>query len=429
MYFQIDEVIDFLQTRTGFGIKPGLERMDYMLKHLDHPEQQLKVVHIAGTNGKGSTLTFIKEALVQNGYKVGSFTSPSIDRFNHQIQINDQPISDQSLIEIVNKLMPIINQLDQTGDAPTEFEITVVIAILYFVSTVDIALIETGMGGREDSTNSVLPILTIITNIGMDHVAFLGDTYEEIANHKAGIIKQGVPIILGDINREALSIIAQVASDKRAQIYQLNTDYQILNQELNRENQEIFSFKTDECKIDNILIAMKGEHQITNAAIACMALNQLTVLGYNLDIDSSKKGLQQAFIAGRFEKVYANPTVIVDGAHNVEGFKAFIKAANRIYPEKKKHLIFAAFEDKPLKKMAALIGDNFEKITFTSFDHSRAAKAEQLQELSIDKASINNNWKQIISSYIEEKDNENILFITGSLYFIRLIRKYFEYLK
>ncbi|MRH42959.1 bifunctional folylpolyglutamate synthase/dihydrofolate synthase [Aquibacillus halophilus] len=430
MYTNIEDVLRFLQSRNGLGIKPGLERMTKMLEQLDHPEQQLKVVHIAGTNGKGSTLTFIKQALVQNGYKVGSFTSPSIDRFNDQIKINDQVIPDSSLMKITNRLIPIIVTLDEDGDPPTEFEITVVIAILYFVKTVDIALIEAGMGGRDDSTNCVLPILSIITNVGMDHVAFLGDTLRDIASHKAGIIKQNIPIISGEMNSDVLAIIEKEALGKAATLYRYQREYSIANKHLSKEKQETFSFVAGDYQIDAIELSMKGEHQIKNAALACMALVQLQALGYELSTDTIKKGIKIALIPGRFEQVYSNPIVIIDGAHNQEGVQAFLNTTKRLYPEMEKQIIFAAFKDKPLKQMIDQMEGNFEKITFTTFDHSRAAEATQLFGISNSKKKeLDLDWENAVSSFLSKESSQKMLFVTGSLHFIKLIRKYFEYLE
>ncbi|WP_138415499.1 bifunctional folylpolyglutamate synthase/dihydrofolate synthase [Aquibacillus sediminis] len=427
MYATINEVYQFLQNRKAFGIRLGLGRMEKMLAMLDHPEQHLKAVHVAGTNGKGSTITFIKQALIANGYKVGTFTSPALHEFNEHICMDHEPIPDTSLMACVNQLLPIVEQLDLENDPPTEYEIVVMIAILYFTHNVDIALFETNMGGRDDSTNCIQPILTIITNIGLDHTRMLGETYQEIAAHKAGIIKQGIPLILGNIGGEALVVIHREAIDKNAIIYQYGQDFTVRDSQQNNAGMECFTFVGNRIELEAITISMRGKHQMVNAAVACQALMELDRQGFSLRTSVTRKGIKQAVMPGRFEQMSSCPRVIVDAAHNQEGLRAFVQAVERYFPSKQKTLIFAAFQDKPLTKMVPQLDSKlFDQVTFTSFTHQRASTAETLAQLSShENKQVMPDWKLAILAVLH-KDEQSLVFVTGSLHFIGLVKQYFE---
>ncbi|MDL4841683.1 bifunctional folylpolyglutamate synthase/dihydrofolate synthase [Aquibacillus rhizosphaerae] len=423
MLTTIKDVDDFFQSRSNLGIKPGLSRVETMLTYCNHPEHKLKAVHLAGTNGKGSTLTFIKQALMESGYKVGSFTSPSLNKINEQIQINHQPIEDEKFVQLLNKLLPIISHLDEKDNPPTEFEITVIIAILYFVNQVDVALIETGMGGREDSTNLIQPILTIITNIGLDHGRFLGETYTEVAYHKAGIIKNKVPVIIGDVNQQSLAVIQKVAGENCAEQLTYSEDFSIENVQ-RLKDQQSFNLISNDVKL-SIAIMMKGKHQCINAAVACMALLKIKEIGFVMELSSIQKGLLKAHIPGRFEKICENPIVFVDGAHNKEGIETFIETVSTYYQNNEKQLLFAAFKDKPLQEMINQVELIFDQVVFTSFDHERASNAHYLASLSNHKQKkVEENWIKAIQDNIIGYPDK-IHFITGSLSFIGKVRNYF----
>src|SRR5699024_7769817 len=199
MFYHLEEVNRFFENRRYLGIKPGLSRMNQLLTYLDNPQKRIKAVHVAGTNGKGSTIHFLKNALIKNGHEVGLFISPSMLDVTGYIFKNNKRIAEETLISILNEMFPIIQQMDESDMHPTEYEIITAIAFFLFVRHVDIALIETGMGGREDTTNCVNPLLSVITNVSLDHTTFLGNTLEKIAYHKAGIIKNNIPVILGEI--------------------------------------------------------------------------------------------------------------------------------------------------------------------------------------------------------------------------------------
>ena len=424
MFRHFDEIKTFISNRKSFGIKPGLGRMTDLLSLLGHPEERFKSIHIAGTNGKGSTIEFMKNALKANGYCVGVFTSPSISGLTGHIWHNDQKASNDEWIDVMNEMYPIIRKLDDENNHPTTFEIITAIAFMYFSKHVDIALVETGMGGRYDTTNCLQPILSIITNVAMDHTNFLGNRLEEIAYHKAGIIKKGVPVILGDIHPEVLPVFEKEAAKHQDNIYRLHHDFDYEEPKRDKHGQT-FIWQYDGHRF-NVSILMKGMHQIENGSLAMMALRLLYENGYVINWTLSLQGLHDTALPGRFEKVHAHPTIIVDGAHNPAGAKSFVETVQTIYPSEEKHLIFAAYKDKDIKTMLDMISHPFKTITFTSFLDDRAATSEFLYQLSAhDNKRQIANWKRVVEEVASEHQNtESIYFITGSLAFISEVRSF-----
>ena len=426
---EFNEALHWLNSRTSFGIKPGLERMNFMLEQLGHPERRLKTVHVAGTNGKGSTVSFMRHILQEAGYIVGTFTSPYIESFNERISVDGVPISDEDFVEIVNKVKPIVEKCEATEHgAPTEFEVLTVIALEYFakVAVPYISLIETGLGGRLDSTNVITPLVSVITNIGQDHMNILGNTVEEITKEKAGIIKSGFPVVTAVEQPEAEGIIADMAKSKNSKLYRLGKEFKSVNTALQNGN-EVFTFQSPFKTIENLEISMKGEHQVKNAATALMAIEYLKqYFSFVIDEEHIRNGLLKTTWKGRFEKVSDKPLTFIDGAHNPEGINTLCDAIKRYYPNKKVHIIFSALKDKPLKEMIGKLDKIADKITFTQFEFARCAEAKELFELSSSaNKHINENWLEAIDGEKQEigENEEEILIITGSLYFISEVRK------
>ncbi|MFB1051786.1 folylpolyglutamate synthase/dihydrofolate synthase family protein [Paraliobacillus sp. JSM ZJ581] len=412
----IQQVNQFLDKRETIGIKPGLQRIKRLLKACNHPEKKLKAIHIAGTNGKGSTLAFMASALQQANYTVGTFTSPSLTTRNEMIQLDGQSITDESFIRYLLLLLEEIERLDLKGDPPSSFEIIVVVALNYLKDHADIALIEAGMGGKDDATNVVKPILSIITTIGKDHQHFLGNSYEAIASHKAGIIKAQTPVIIGELPKQAVSVIKTIAQEKRAPLFQLGVEfsYQLEN------NKNPFHFINANHRFP-VSLGTRGVYQIHNATLAVQALLQLNESNLSLTKQSILTGIADTSISGRFEQVLDQPLVIVDSAHNAEGIAQFIQSIRAYYPSEKKQLIMAMFKDKPIEEMIQLVDPVFDQIIFTSFDHPRAAKAIDLFHVST------NENKQVMEDYREVLDhlkNQSMMTcITGSLNFVGKSRK------
>lgn len=418
----MNDIISFFDDRKQFGIKPGLDRMNKLFELLDHPEQKLKAIHVAGTNGKGSTINFIKQALINNGYSVGVFTSPSFSGLTGHIEHNNEPISEEQFLTIFHTIYPAIQQLDQMGNYPTEFEIITVLAFVYFANHVDIALIEAGMGGREDTTNCFQPILSIITNVDLDHTAFLGKSIKEIAFHKAGIIKQNIPVIIGEMNRDALSVINQTANQLHAQIYEINKAFRY-QKDRQINNKQFFDWTFESQRSMKVEINMQGKHQIKNCSLAIMALTLLERANIRINWDLALEGLSEVSVPGRFETIQQHPIIILDGAHNPAGIQSFIETVIKTNPKKERHLLFAAFKDKDIRQMLKLLTPHFKTVTLSSFDHPRAATADQLFEIAKNEENVLvSDWQNAI---INMNNNlQHVYYITGSLHFISIVRPF-----
>lgn len=423
-----EQAIDWLTNRLRFGIKPGLERMNLMLEGLGNPERKLRAVHVAGTNGKGSTVSFMRHMLQEAGYMVGTFTSPYIETFNERISVNGKPIADHDFVKIVKKLKPIVERVEQTDvGPPTEFEILTVTAFEYFANVVDldIVIFEAGLGGRLDSTNVVKPLVSIITNIGHDHIDILGDTIEAITREKAGIIKNNVPIISSVSQEEAIRVISDIAEDNGSPFYLLGREFNYHGVKQSNEK-EAFTFQSPFNEMKNLEISMKGEHQIKNATVALMAIEFLRQHdSFAIDEEQVRKGLLNTVWIGRFEKISSQPLIFIDGAHNPEGIDTLSATIQRYYSEKRVRLIFSAMKDKPLEIMIKKLDLVADKIIFTQFEFPRCAEAKDLYELSNStNKHYNPNWIKVIEQEKQEMDHDEVLIITGSLYFISEVRKY-----
>lgn len=426
MFSTYEEALEWIHARLRLGIKPGLKRMEWMMAKLANPHRELKSVHIGGTNGKGSTVTFLRSILQAGGHTVGTFTSPYIEQFNERISINGKPITDEEILQIANVIKPLADELDGTElGGPTEFEVITAMAFYYFakVHQVDIVIFEVGLGGRFDSTNIILPILSIITNIGLDHVNILGHTYEEIAFEKAGIIKPGTPVFTAVKRSDALGVIEKQAEKMEASLFKINKDFSIENHKSLPKGEQ-FTLKNQERTLENLEISLIGEHQTENASLAIMASLYLNERGlFPLNEEDIKTGLTKAYWPGRFEILSENPLVVIDGAHNDEGITALVHELNQRYNDRNIHIVFAALKDKSLEKMIGKLDGVADKITFVSFDLPRAAAEETLFEISRSGNKFaSDDWQRAIREELSNLVDGSILVITGSLYFISEVK-------
>ncbi|MGM7702199.1 bifunctional folylpolyglutamate synthase/dihydrofolate synthase [Pseudalkalibacillus sp. Hm43] len=425
-----EETLHWIHELLAFGMKPGLTRMEKMLEELGNPERDLTSVHIAGTNGKGSTVTYMRCVLEEAGYTVGTFTSPYIEQFNERISINGTPIPDEDLVKVANEVRPVVEKVAESElGTPTEFEVVTTLAIVYFArhKQPDIILFETGLGGRFDSTNVITPILTGITNIGYDHTAILGETLAEIAFEKSGIMKTNIPMVTGVEQQEAVEIIVEHAEKKQVDLTRLDVDYSISAHKVLVDGEQ-FSVKTPSNMYNDLEIHMSGYHQVKNASMAVVLLEKLQQeSGFAISHQHIQVGLKRASWPGRFETVSQHPLVIIDGAHNKEGIESLKQTIQTHYPDHKKRLIFSALKDKPVEEMLSILYDTIDHITFTSFDFHRASSAESLYDkCSFKDKDLAENYEVAIQNELEKVDEHSVLIITGSLYFISTIREFFK---
>ncbi|WP_203361597.1 folylpolyglutamate synthase/dihydrofolate synthase family protein [Bacillus sp. REN10] len=428
MIHTYQEALHWIHSRLQMGIKPGLLRMEWLMERMNHPERRLKTVHIGGTNGKGSTVTYMRSILQAAGYETGTFTSPYIEQFNERISINGTPITDEELTELVNIIKPLAEELEQTElGGPSEFEVITAMAIYYFayVHPVDIVLFEVGLGGRLDSTNVIYPLLSVITTIGMDHMQFLGDTLEEIAFEKAGIIKRGVPVISGVKQEEAKEVIAKRAMDQKSAVYQLGEQFQGKWQQ-SLSTGEAFHFESVFANMESLHTGLNGLHQADNAALAVMATLYLkTFYSFLIEESHIREGIKAAYWPGRMEQVSHNPVILLDGAHNEEGVKALVHSLKMRYPQQRITALFAGLKDKKLDKMVALLQEAADVVIFTTFDFPRAAKQENFELLFNNRTIWRDDWRQCIKEFQENTEEGQMFVVTGSLYFISEAKRLF----
>jgi dihydrofolate synthase/folylpolyglutamate synthase len=364
--------------------------------------------------------------LQASGLKVGTFTSPYFEHFNERISINGHSISEEDLVKITNVIKPLSDELEQTElGSPTEFEVITAMSFYYFaeVAPVDLAIYEVGLGGRFDSTNIITPQISIITSIGLDHINILGNSYEQIAFEKAGIIKPGIPILTAVKQPEAFNVIREKAAQMDAAIHRLGEHF-FIDHHVSLENGERFSLQTSKSYLENLEIRMLGQHQTENAALAVEAAILLAA-SYKIAEEDIRQGLKKAYWPGRFEIVSSSPLIVLDGAHNEEGIETLVVELKRRFPGRKKRLIFAALGDKKVDNMIKKLDSVSQMITFVSFDFPRAANAEELYQFSsLAHKRSESDWQKAISEELRALESNEMLIITGSLYFLSEVKPY-----
>lgn len=413
--------LHWIHERTKFGIKPGVKRMKWMLDKLGNPEEKIQAVHVVGTNGKGSTVSYLREALVANNYEIGTFTSPFIVTFNERISINGTPITDDELVELVQIVKPISERLEsETELGPvTEFEIITLMMFVYFgtVHPVDFVIIEAGLGALNDSTNVFQPIMTVLTSIGLDHTNILGDTYMDIAREKAGVIKPSVPLVYAIKPKDALHFVREVVEKNYNKGLELDRDFHVLSDDTE------FTYRYGSYELENIQLKMIGQHQHENAALAITTLIEMYQRGMiQLNFNTMIEAIEHTTWSGRIEKVQEEPLILIDGAHNKESIDALVDTLKQYYSDKKIDVLFAAIDGKPIGKMMSSIEEIANRFYVTTFDFRKAlpidAVYDYLEHHHIEKV-------QDYPQFIEQYDGE-LLVVTGSLYFISEVRKLFK---
>ncbi|ADM83930.1 TPA: folylpolyglutamate synthase/dihydrofolate synthase family protein [Streptococcus pneumoniae] len=407
----------------------GLERMVELLALRGNPHLKLKVLHIGGTNGKGSTIAFLKKMLEKLGLRVGVFSSPYLIHYTDQISINGESISEARLEALMADYQSLMGgEAVANLQGTTEFEIITALAYDYFASEqVDVAIMEVGMGGLLDSTNVCQPILTGITTIGLDHVALLGDTLEAIAEQKAGIIKQGMPLVTGRIAPEALAVIDRIAEGKDAPRLAYGTDYQVRHQE-SVVTGEVFDY-TSAVRQGRFQTSLLGLYQIENAGMAIALLDTFCQedgreLASN---DFLGQALEEISWPGRLEIVSRDPLMILDGAHNPHAIKALLVTLQERFADYHKEILFTCIKTKALEDMLDLLGAMPDtELTLTHFADSRATDESVLKEAAKSRNLSYQDWHDFLEQNLTDKKEEKqtVRIVTGSLYFLSQVRAY-----
>lgn len=407
----------------------GLERMVELLALRGNPHLKLKVLHIGGTNGKGSTIAFLKKMLEKLGLRVGVFSSPYFIHYTDQISINGESMSEARLEALMADYQSLLEgEAVANLQGTTEFEIITALAYDYFASEqVDVAIMEVGMGGLLDSTNVCQPILTGITTIGLDHVALLGDTLEAIAEQKAGIIKQGIPLVTGRIAPEALAVIDRIAEGKDAPRLAYGTDYQVRHQE-SVVTGEVFDY-TSAVRQGRFQTSLLGLYQIENAGMAIALLDTFCQedgreLASN---DFLGQALEETSWPGRLEIVSRDPLMILDGAHNPHAIKALLVTLQERFADYHKEILFTCIKTKALEDMLDLLGAMPDtELTLTHFADSRATDESVLKEAAKSRNLSYQDWHDFLEQNLTDKKEEKqtVRIVTGSLYFLSQVRAY-----
>ena len=417
-----DEALGFIHSTVWLGSKPGLSRTRELLKNLGDPQRELKFVHVAGTNGKGSVCKMLASVLQESGYKTGLYTSPYIERFNERLVIDGKSISDNVLASLVEEIRPFAEKME---DKPTEFKIITALGMLWFArEKCDIVVLEVGMGGELDSTNIIdTPELAVITTIGLDHTQYLGETYGEIASAKAGIIKSGGDVAIYGRNAEAETVIAEKARSVGAHIYM--PDYLALK--VKKDSTEGIDMSYGVHK--DLHIPLFGTYQAQNAALALTCLEVLKKKGWAITEDSIRRGLAKAEWRGRFELIHKDPAVILDGGHNPEGVRSAVESLKAVFPGRRVHFLMGVMADKDVEHMLMSTKELAIDYVTVRPDNPRAMAADELANRLGSMGCIatpSSSVEEGVRMLMKRTGEDGLACCLGSLYMSADVRKCFR---
>lgn len=421
--------MNYIKDLCKFGSNYGLTRTERILEIMGNPHKKIKTIHVAGTNGKGSTTAMVSNMLIEGGYKVGMYTSPYLEEFEERIQINNENIPKDKLVSIVKEVASAVAKVIEEGyEHPTEFEVITCVMFKYFSDEkIDYGVIEVGLGGRLDSTNVIKPIVSVITSISYDHMGILGDNLSDIAKEKAGIIKRGVPVVSYPQKEEAEKVIMNKALE-------LNCDINLVNEidgkfakiiEEEGIKQVIFAMYRGQFK--TIKLGLLGSHQVLNCALALRVIEILErEENIEIDFESKLKALSEVRWKGRLEIMNRNPLVIIDGAHNIDGIKKLKESVQEYFTYDNIILILGILADKEVDKMIKEIAPMAKKIIAVTPHSDRGALSKDLK-LAIEKVNSNveaiEDYKTAYSRAIQYAGKKDLVIISGSLYMIGDMRR------
>lgn len=412
---EYEKALDYMKKTAERGSKLGLSRTEELLVLMGRPQDKIKIIHVSGTNGKGSFGAMMCSVLKSSGYTVGSFSSPAITKVNDSFRINGKEISDEEFASLINDISPLCESMD---DKPTEFEVLTAAAFELFVRrNCDVAVIECGMGGDLDSTNVIgSPLLSVITNVQKDHCAFLGNTIEEIALHKAGIIKHGRPVFFGGDSDNIPQAIVNAAKEKSAPLFRANRS---------EIKSPVFSLSGTSFNYRgmNITLPLLGTYQLDNAVNVLNCIEILKKEGLKIPYKAVRDGIENAKWHGRFEILKRNPIVIFDGSHNPDGIRAAAKSIELYFPNSKIALLIGVMADKEYGLYADMLGKFTDCCFAVSPDNPRSLASNILANTFADKGISSIPFEKledgVKAAYIHAKRNNIPLIALGSLYMYR----------
>ena len=422
-----EQALEYIHSIYKFGSKLGLDNINYLLHLMGDPHKGLKVIHVAGTNGKGSTCTYISSVLTEQGYKVGLYTSPYLEKFTERIKINGIDISEDELAEVTAFTKEKVEEMLSQGKShPTEFEVVTAIGFEYFKrKEVDYLVLEVGLGGRGDSTNVMdHPLVSVITPIDYDHMDYLGDTLGKIAFEKAGIIKGNCPTVTYPQREEAMEVIERVSMELKSTLTVAQID-KVEMVSYDDSGQCFRGFYGDE-RLENLKISMLGEHQVQNAMVALAALYTLeSVHQIPISKEALYRGFENAKWPGRLEIIRRNPTIILDGAHNVHGMQALTKTIRTLYAGKTIVLVLGILGDKDVEGMLREIVPLADRIVLTKPNNPRAMNLDKLAEQVSAYGEVTMKTETIsraVKEALDRSSTDDVIVFCGSLYMIGDVR-------
>ncbi len=422
------EAVEFIETSHKFGKRLGLENIHKLLELLGNPQDKLKFIHVAGTNGKGSVCSFIANILKEQGYKVGLYTSPYLETFTERIRLNGENIPEEELARIVTIIKEKIDLMVSEGYSyPTEFEIETVLAFCYYCEQqTDYVVLEVGLGGRYDATNVIkTPLASVIVSLSLDHIGILGDTLGKIAYEKAGIIKENGITVVYKQSKEAEEVIKDVCKEKNNKYIEVNFDeLEIKKSDI---NSQVFDCNILDEDIKDMEISLIGDHQVNNAVLALTVI-KILINERNIEIseESIRRGLLNTKWPGRIEKIKNNPLFIIDGAHNEDGAKSLSKALDKHFKNQKMTLLIGMLKDKDVDSVIEILVDKFDKVITTTIDSDRSIDCYELKEKIekyIDDVVAIEKVEDALKYTLENSKEDDVIISAGSLYMIGDIRR------
>ena len=411
--------LEYVYSLESFGIKLGLKRIMFLLKKLGSPEKKMKIIHVAGTNGKGSVCAMLSSILGEK-YRVGRYTSPNLVDVRERITINGRMISKNDFSRIMTRIKKI--NVPSCFGHPTFFETLTAVALKYFhEKNIDFAVLETGLGGRLDATNIVKPLVSVITNVSMEHEDVLGDTLEKIAGEKAGIIKKNVPVVTSAKNKKVLKVIKWACAENKCRLINVSENAKIRKLSHNLDGQ-FFDLQTKKNKYFNLRIPLLGKHQLVNAATA---LSVVEIIGGFSEMDV-RNGFSKTKWSGRLEIINRNPLIVVDGAHNPDCMKKLKSAVMEYFSYDNLILILGILSDKNIKKMVKIIAPPSDIIVITKPGTERAADPKIIKneaEKYIRTVVVKDNVKNALDYAKSIAKKNDMILITGSLYTVGDVKK------
>jgi len=421
-----EEALEYIHGTYKFGVKLGLENIRRLLEMLGNPHKELKYVHVAGTNGKGSTVTFISSILIESGYKVGIYTSPYVERFTERICINGKEIPEEDLARITEIVKEKVTEMVEQGyNHPTEFEIITAIAFQYFYEqNCDIVVLEVGLGGRYDSTNIIdTPLVSVITSISFDHMKFLGNTLTQIAREKAGIIKENGNVVLYPQSEEVEKVIEEAAAQTHSRLFK--ADFNTIKLKSFGIDGQIFDYST----FLDLKIKLLGRHQLKNAAVAITACQLLKEEMKNITDETIRQGIAKARWKGRMELMCKDPVFFIDGAHNEDGVKVMVDTLEEYFPQNRKIFIMGVLKDKEYTKMVKTVAQIAYKFYTVTPLSDRALSSNELAaiiKMYCDNVVICDKIIEGVEKAVNEAKENDVICAFGSLYYIGEVREYFK---